>query len=224
MIKPERERNSKNDLIEKLEQLLGSKSETLRTDEIKDILYLLQCENYKDINELIRTLKAENKIDCFKVSDGYHSFGELYFHRMILFSIVCKIFKKFSWKSKKHHDNTMYDNYFIVGIDTDEGQYSYHYHLDYWDHFCEIKELEKSTEWDGHTPDNIIRLLSLFKNKDITMENINTNLSEGKYLLAALSIMTTSDFTIQGKIINGSRKTPDDILSYLQEIVKDMGI
>lgn len=231
MIKPERERNSKSDLIEQLEQLLGSKSETvrsLRTDEIEDILYLLQSEislsNYKDMNELLRTLEVENRIEFDKISDGYHTFEELYFHRMILFSIICKTFKKKAWRSEKHHDNTMFDNYFIVGVSTPNGQYSYHYHMQYWDHFDGVKVLEKAPEWDGHTPNNIDRLVSLIDDKAINMENINTNLSEGKYLLAALGIMTTSDFTIQGKIINGCSKTPDDILSYLQEIVKNMGI
>lgn len=228
MMKPERERNSKSDLIEKLKESLDLKSgetRSLRADEIKDIIYYLEngivLKNCKDVNKF---LKDGNMIECSQISDGYHTFEELYFHRMILFSIICKTFKNKAWRSEKHHDNTMFDNYFIVGVSTPNGQYSYHYHMEYWDHFDGVKVLEKAPEWDGHTPDNVDRLLSLIGDKDINMENINTSLSEGKYLLAALSIMTTSDFTIQGKIINGSSKTPDDVLKYLQSIVKDMGI
>jgi hypothetical protein len=93
-------------------------------------------------------------------SDGYHTFDELYHHRMILFSIICNQNKDVSWKSKLHHDGTMYDNYFIVGISTSEGDYTYHYHLDNWNYF-DVKVLPKAPEWDGHKPEDIIRLLTL---------------------------------------------------------------
>lgn len=51
--------------------------------------------------------------------------------------------------------------YFIVGIDTPEGQYSYHYHKKYWDKFKCVNELEFAPEWDGHKPEDVDRLLSL---------------------------------------------------------------
>lgn len=115
---------------------------------------------YKSVSE-IHELLLNTEIDT--ISDGYHTFDELYFHRMILFSVICKQNKEKSWKSKLHHDGTMFKDYFIVGIDTPLGQYSYHYHMEYWDHFCEIAELEKAPKWDGHTPDQVHRLLSLVK-------------------------------------------------------------
>lgn len=98
--------------------------------------------------------------DIGEISDGYHSFQDLYYHRMILFSVICNTYKERSWKSWKHHDDTMFDDYFIVGIETDEGQYTYHYHKDHWDKF-KVKELKNAPEYDGHTPDDITRLLSL---------------------------------------------------------------
>ncbi|MNE68419.1 hypothetical protein D3C80_1640800 [compost metagenome] len=94
------------------------------------------------------------------ISDGYHTFNELYHHRMILFSVICNQNKELSWKSKLHADGTMYDNYFIVGVRTKEGDYTYHYHLDNWDYF-DVEELEFAPEWDGHKPEDIMRLLSL---------------------------------------------------------------
>ena len=96
------------------------------------------------------------------VSDGYHTFNELYYHRMILFSCLCSAFKDKSWKSKLHHDGTMFEDYFIVGINTPAGQYTYHYNMQYWDFFCEVADLEKAPEWDGHKPEDILRLKSLF--------------------------------------------------------------
>ena len=85
-------------------------------------------------------------------SDGYHTFNELYHHRAILFSVIVKVFSDKAWKSLRHHDGTMYDGMFIVGIDTPEGQATYHYDIDpYWDMF-ECRELECAPEWDEHTP------------------------------------------------------------------------
>ena len=95
-----------------------------------------------------------------KITDGYHTFEELYWHRMILFSVICKQNKDRAWKSKLHDDGTMFDNYFIVGIETEEGHYSYHFHLGYWNYF-NVRELDKAPEWDGHKPEDITRLLNL---------------------------------------------------------------
>lgn len=111
--------------------------------------------------------KAIVRDELFKqgeVSDGYHTFNELYHHRAVLFSIICKMFPNKSWKSLQHEDGTMYDGMFIVGIDTPEGPATYHYNIDpYWDNeFKDIKILNKAPVWDGHTPsDAINRIKSL---------------------------------------------------------------
>lgn len=102
----------------------------------------------------------DKKVNSGDFSDGYHTFNELYYHRMILFAVICKQNEKLAWKSWLHHDGTMYNDYFIVGIDTPLGQYSYHYHKKYWDEF-DVKELPNAPEWDGHEPKDIERLLSL---------------------------------------------------------------
>ena len=89
-----------------------------------------------------------------EVSDGYHTFNELYHHRAVLFSVICNGHPELAWKSKQHHDpaEPMYDGMFIVGIETPDGQATYHYDLDtYWDMF-RVKELGCAPEWDGHTP------------------------------------------------------------------------
>ena len=95
-------------------------------------------------------------------SDGYHTFNELYDHRAKLFSVIVRCFKDRSWKSKLHHDGTMYEGMFIVGIETSQGQATYHYDIDpYWNVF-DCKELARAPEWDGHTPEQAIsRIASL---------------------------------------------------------------
>jgi len=118
-----------------------------------NVLKMIQSQI--DINKESKILKTKD------ISDGYHTFGELYHHRAILFSIVCNLFKEKAWKSKLHADNTMFEGgMFIVGVTTEEGDYSYHYHLEYWDLF-KVKEVENAPIWDGHQPSDITRLLSL---------------------------------------------------------------
>lgn len=107
-------------------------------------------------------------------SDGYHTFNELYHHRAILFSVICNERPEVAWKSKRHHDGTMYDGMFIVGIDTPEGQATYHYDIDpYWDMF-HVKELELAPEWDGHTPGEAIRRIGTLTqpNEPLTLEEL----------------------------------------------------
>ena len=107
------------------------------------------------------------------MSDGYHTFNELYHHRAVLFSVICNLHPLCSWKAKKHHDGTMYDGMFIVGINTPEGQATYHYDIDpYWDMF-KVPEADFAPEWDGHTADEVIRRIALL-GTDGTDSNIST--------------------------------------------------
>lgn len=91
-----------------------------------------------------------------ETSDGYHTFDELYDHRAKLFSVIVRDHRELAWKSRLHHDGTMYDGMFIVGIEMPGGQATYHYDIDpYWDLF-DCKELDRAPEWDGHTPHQAI--------------------------------------------------------------------
>lgn len=107
-------------------------------------------------------IQPQADITIEDISDGYHSYKELYQHRELLFSIICRLFSEKSWKSKAHADGSMDAGWFIVGITTDDGDYTYHYRIDDWDMFP-VKELENAPEYDGHTPKDITRLLSLLK-------------------------------------------------------------
>ena len=106
-------------------------------------------------------------------SDGYHTFNELYHHRAILFSVICNDRLDRAWKSKMHHDGTMYDGMFIVGINTPDGQATYHYDIDpYWDMF-RVPELSQAPKWDGHTPAQAIERIGRLtqpENKPLTLD------------------------------------------------------
>ena len=110
------------------------------------------------INELTDCLREG---DLGNYSDGYHTFNELYHHRAVLFSVICNQNPLSAWTAKKHHDGTMYYGMFIVGINTPEGQATYHYDINpYWEMF-NVPEAEFAPEWDGHTPDEAIRRIGL---------------------------------------------------------------
>jgi len=96
------------------------------------------------------------------LSDGYHTFNGLYYQRMILFASLVRAYKDRAWKSYRHEDGELCfgGGWFIVGIDTPNGSYTYHYESKDFDKFDCI-ELPRGKHWDGHTEEDVIRLLSL---------------------------------------------------------------
>lgn len=96
------------------------------------------------------------------LSDGFHTFRQLYYQRMMLFATIVKQNKDKAWKSLRHEDGELCfgGGWFIVGIDTPEGSYTYHYEDNYYSLF-DCEELECAKHWDGHTEKDVTRLLSL---------------------------------------------------------------
>ena len=69
---------------------------------------LIKAEDrsYRGILRTIADLIEPAKIDS-GTSDGCHSFGELYHHRAVLFSVIVAMFPERAWKSRLHADGTM---------------------------------------------------------------------------------------------------------------------
>ena len=121
----------------------------------------------EEINKIIK----EEKLDTNLISDGYHTFGELYEHRIALFITLCnylyELYRHDSgtlcWKSKIHFDGTSWDGWFIAGIGTEKGkQISYHLPIKDWDKLRVVAYDKAPVEWDGHTPADVVkRLLEL---------------------------------------------------------------
>ena len=135
---------------------------------IREVRNIFGIEGSKIYADVYIDDKASNHLtmpfikDVGKLSDGYHTFDGLYAQRRVLFATLCNLFKNSSWKSKKHSDGELCfgGDWFVVGIDTPEGSYTYHYRMEYWKMF-KCPELELGKEWDGHTEDDVTRLLSL---------------------------------------------------------------
>lgn len=113
----------------------------------------------------------ENKLDELEslrerlreVTDEHHTMQELYDHRHALFLNLLTHMPLSApvWKSKRHEDGTMYDDWFIAGVVLPDGPISYHMPMTLWD-YCHVPELDKAPHWDGYTPQDVVnRLMAL---------------------------------------------------------------
>ena len=131
---------------------------------------------YKDNSHKINRIRIlssnefhKEYIDIDEVSDGYHTFNELYRYRLLynaaFFNQLAKIkgnpFKVI--KSKFHSDGQkpFGGGWFIVQCMLPTGQISNHYELKDWDLF-KIPEMEKAYKWDGHSPEEAANRLEDF--------------------------------------------------------------
>jgi len=102
------------------------------------------------------------------ISDGHHTFRELYRYRLLYNALLFNEWSNFglhdTHKSKNHHDGepAFGGGWFIVVAQLPTGQISNHYKLEFWDLF-KIEARELPAEYDGHTPavaaDRMERLL-----------------------------------------------------------------
>lgn len=127
------------------------------------------------------TLNLKSIEDQVSISDGYHTFDELYDHRITLYIALCKKYQdwvyspglrtmhpngydKKVWRSKKHADGSSYDGWFILGIDRrKDRQITYHIPLKRWKETNFAQTLEKAPKYDGHTSQDVLKRLNLLK-------------------------------------------------------------
>lgn len=112
---------------------------------------------------------VENKLDTNKISDGYHTFEELYEHRITLFIALCRLMKfeyklqydgKGVWRSKAHSDGSVWDGWFILGIlQTPGQQITYHLPISKWEETNFATTLDKAPEFDGHSSQEVLQRL-----------------------------------------------------------------
>ncbi len=129
-----------------------------------------------NINERIQHTKnqmnvfdeeSKNQINFGLISDGWHTFDELYEYRLLynaaLFNAWYKNENRYFdvHKSKRHYDGEecFGGGWFIVVAMLPTGQITNHYELKDWDLF-NIPETEKALyEFDGHTPQEAAKRL-----------------------------------------------------------------
>ena len=114
------------------------------------------------VSREISPVLVDGSVDMGEVSDGYHTFNELYAHRVRLFGSLMHAYAGSAWWSRKHSDGEEWEGWVIAGITTPEGEVTYHLPVKEIENLPEGTEVEFGKEWDGHAPDDALdRLLSL---------------------------------------------------------------
>lgn len=117
----------------------------------------MEINHLEEVQALITEMGYK---DREQVSDGYHTFKELYDHRTVLTALALKSMGMKPWKSLRHHDGSEFTGYFIVGaLLPNIGQVSYHYPLRDWELFEKFPEVDYAPEWDGHSANDVVRRL-----------------------------------------------------------------
>ena len=113
-----------------------------------------------------------NKTDQGNVSDGYHTFNDLYHFRMIynaaLFNSWWSMRRFNIHKSRRHNDGEecFGGGWFIFVAVLPTGMISNHYKEKYWDLF-HIPDYDKAlVPFDGHTAQDVIDRLEAFIKTD----------------------------------------------------------
>ena len=111
------------------------------------------------------TYDQEGKEDKGEISDGYHTFNELYEFRKMYNAAAFNAWAKEGLydvhKSKCHSDGLPCFNggWFIVMAVLPSGQVSNHYRLEDWDLFQCPEELFVKYPYDGHTAQDVLTRL-----------------------------------------------------------------
>ena len=106
---------------------------------------------------------ADQMQDCD--CDGYHTFTELYEHRITLWIALCRQLVKNNffnpvWRSEVNGDGTKWDGWFILGFVDDNGkQITYHLPIEKWNETSFAETIDKAPDFDGHTSDDVLERL-----------------------------------------------------------------
>lgn len=96
------------------------------------------------------------------ISDGYHTFDELYNHRCHLFVALMRSNPAISWRANNHDDGSNYPSWFVAGMHLPTGDISYHLPQWMWTMLDGkgIATTNKAPKWDGHTAEDVIKRLA----------------------------------------------------------------
>lgn len=163
-------------------------------DVLKEAKLQLEYLNQK-FPETGTTNSVLSKIDAVlgksvgELSDGYHTFNELYeFRKMYNAALFNEWAARGMYqvhKSKKHHDgeDCFGGGWFIVVAILPTGQISNHYELADWDLF-KCKEVEKALfEFDGHTPKDVLERLAKLEYKSSKKDGLIVKQSRGREIV-----------------------------------------
>jgi len=97
--------------------------------------------------------------DKGQVSDGYHTFAELYEHRCLLFVNLALRMKHIAFRTRRNDKREEWPGWFILGLNTSAGQITYHVPDKMWPLTNDIREIEYNADYDGHTSKDVLTRL-----------------------------------------------------------------
>lgn len=116
-----------------------------------------------NVTKIVRPTVDEKDTDGDQVSDGFHTFEELYHFRMLYHAYAVREWDNQGLqvvKSWNHSDGEpcFGGGWFVVVAELPDGQVSNHYRQDYWDLFqCEA--VPTPPKFDGHGTQDVLNRL-----------------------------------------------------------------
>ncbi len=117
------------------------------------------------IRYLLNKAIKDSEVNTSLISDGHHTFGELYDHRIALFIALCLSIMKNNghkheynvWRSWRHSDGSETPGWFILGIGKEKGeQITYHLPESAWEECGLIPILTFAPVFDGHSSEDVL--------------------------------------------------------------------
>ena len=119
----------------------------------------MKSKTVSEINAEIRNLNGEAN----SVSDGYHTFGELYEARCLLFVALLQSHKLQAWRALRNADGAKWEGWFVCGIQPQAGsQITFHLPKKYWENLDGIETHDINPYFDGHNSGDVLLRLASF--------------------------------------------------------------
>jgi len=136
---------------------------------------LAPAQTLKQCKEIEKWILGEPKVakDPGEISDGYHTFSELYAARHILFVNVCLMSPNIAFWTHRSKEGEVMDGWFILGLQSSNEQLTFHLPVEYL-HYVKgvIKEVERNKLYDDHGGVEVLERLK------IVADNTRHGLSE----------------------------------------------
>lgn len=125
----------------------------------------------RNLEDAINKIITQRSVDSNKISDGYHTFSELYDHRIALWMTLCKLVATSPafapntrvWKTRIHSDGSSFIGWFVLGMKEEFGeQITYHLPEKCWESCWFAEQIDKAPEFDGHTAADVIERINVF--------------------------------------------------------------
>jgi hypothetical protein len=96
------------------------------------------------------------------ISDGYHTFDDLYAHRIALFLALCRA-TGMGWKSRLHANGSSDPGWFLAGMMLPVGgDITYHLPDSAWTTASFLVTFPRAPSGDGHTSKEVVKRLLLY--------------------------------------------------------------